>query len=126
MNIPENLKYTENHEWILVDDNTATIGITDFAQHELGDIVFVELPEIDSEYEKGDSFCVVESTKAASDVYAPLSGEVIEVNEDLEDNPEKINEDCYKEGWICRIELSDSDELDDLLDNDEYAKLIKE
>ena len=126
MNIPEDLKYTDQHEWVRVEDNRATIGITEFAAKELGDIVFVELPEADAEVDKSDAIGVVESTKAVSDVYAPLSGTVVEVNEELEDAPETINEDPYERGWICVIELSDASELEGLLDAKEYEKLIKE
>jgi len=126
MNIPEDLKYTDQHEWVRVEDNRATIGITEFAAKELGDIVFVEVPEVDAEVEKSDAIGVVESTKAVSDIYAPLSGTVAEVNEELEDAPETINEDPYERGWICVIELSDASEVEGLLDAKEYEKLIKE
>lgn len=126
MNIPEDLKYTEQHEWVRVEENRATIGITDFAQKELGDIVYVEAPEVDGEVEKSDAIGVVESTKAVSDIYAPVSGTIVEVNEELEDAPETINEDPYERGWICTIELSDPSELEGLMDAKEYEKLLKE
>lgn len=126
MNIPEELKYTEQHEWVRVEENRATIGITDFAQKELGDIVYVEVPEVDAEVEKSDAMGVVESTKAVSDFYAPVSGTVVEVNEELEDAPETVNEDPYERGWICVVELSDPSELDGLMDAKEYEKLLKE
>lgn len=126
MNIPEDLKYTEQHEWVRVEENRATIGITDFAQKELGDIVYVEAPEVDGEIEKSDAIGVVESTKAVSDIYAPVSGTIVEINEELEDAPETINEDPYERGWICVVELSDPSELEGLMDAKEYEKLLKE
>jgi glycine cleavage system H protein len=126
MNIPENLKYTKNHEWLLIDGKNVKIGITEFAQSELGEIVFVELPEVDDDIDKEDSFCVVESTKAASDVYAPVSGKVLTINEDLEDAPETINEDPYEKGWLCTLALSNESELEDLLTPADYKKIIKE
>lgn len=126
MNIPEDIKFTETHEWVRVEENRATIGVTDFAQKELGDIVYVETPDVDAEYDKGEAFGVVESTKAVNDIYSPLSGTIVEINEELEDAPELINEDPYERGWICVIELSDPSEVDNLLDPKDYEKLIKE
>ena len=126
MNIPEDIKFTETHEWVRIEENRATIGVTDFAQKELGDIVYVEAPDLDSEYEKGEAFGVVESTKAVNDIYAPVSGTVVEINEELEDAPELINEDPYERGWICVVELSDPSEVDHLLDPKDYEKLVKE
>jgi len=126
MNIPENLKYTKNHEWVLIDGNKAKIGITDFAQSELGEVVFVELPDVEDSFHKEDVLCTVESTKASSDVYAPISGTVIEVNELLDDSPETINESPYEEGWICVLELSDEDEIEELLSSSEYEEIVKE
>ena len=121
-NIPGNLKYTQSHEWVRDEgDGTVTIGITDHAQELLGDLVFVELPEIGTSLDAGDECAVVESVKAASDVYSPLSGEIAEVNEALADAPETINESAYEDGWIFRLALSDSDELDGLMDADAYA-----
>lgn len=124
--IPKELKYTESHEWVRVEDGVAVVGITDHAQHELGDIVFVELPETDAEYGAGEAAATVESVKAASDIYSPLSGRVVEVNEALEDSPELVNKSPYGDGWIFKIEISDPSELDALLDADAYAKHIGE
>jgi len=121
----EDLKYSKEHEWVKVDGNKAYIGITDHAQNSLGEIVFVELPETGTELSAGDVLGVVESVKAASDVYTPVSGVVTEVNEELEDSPEKINEEPY-ENWIAVVELSDMSELDMLLDADEYEEYCRE
>jgi glycine cleavage system H protein len=126
MEFPEDLKYTREHEWVLIDGSTATIGITDHAQHELGDVVFVELPAVGDRVEKTEAFGVVESTKAVSDVYAPLSGEVTEINDDLPDNPELINEDPYGDGWMIKIAVGDAPDLDDLLSAEEYRKFVEE
>mmetsp|Transcript_4991 Transcript_4991/g.7039 ORF Transcript_4991/g.7039 Transcript_4991/m.7039 type:complete len:158 (-) Transcript_4991:171-644(-) len=112
--------YTPAHEYCKVEGNIATVGITDFAQSALGDIVFVDLPEVDDEFEKGDSFGSVESVKAASDVYSPLSGTVTEVNEDLSDSPEKVNSDAEGDAWFIKLEISDESELDDLMSAEEY------
>ena len=120
-NIPADLKYMDSHEWVRVEaDGTVTIGITDFAQEQLGDVVFVELPEVDMEVEIGQEIAVVESVKAASDIYAPLSGKVIAVNEQLVDAPELTNEDSYGKAWFFKMELSNPDELDNLLDAEGY------
>ncbi len=126
MSLPENLKYTEEHEWADYDEanGVATIGITDFAQSELGDIVFVELPEVDDEISAGDTIGTIEAVKTVADVYAPLSGTVTEINESLDESPEVINEDPYKTGWIIKIKLSDAAELDKLLSADKYKELI--
>lgn len=126
MDFPEELKYTEEHEWIAIDEDIATIGISDFAQSQLGDVVFVELPEVGDELEAGKPFGVVESVKAVSDVYSPLSGEVVEINEELPDAPETLNTSPYEDGWLIKIRLSNPEELDDLLDADSYQELIKE
>ena len=127
MNTPENLKYTASHEWIDdLGDGHVRVGITDHAQEALGDLVYVELPTVDEDYGKGDDAAVVESVKAASDVYAPVSGTVVEVNEALEDEPEKINEDPYGEGWMFKVKLSESDELDELLDAEAYQGVLSE
>jgi glycine cleavage system H protein len=121
--VPSELKYTKSHEWVRVDDDgIATIGITDHAQEMLGDLVFVELPEVGAELGTGAECAVVESVKAASDVYSPVSGEVIEINEALAESPETINQDAYEEGWIFRVRLADPHELDALLDADSYAE----
>jgi glycine cleavage system H protein len=126
MEFPEDLKYTKQHEWVLIEAGTATVGITDYAQDQLGDIVFVELPAVGDKVSKEDAFGVVESVKAVSDIYAPLSGKVIEVNDDLPDDPEMLNEDPYGDGWIIRIELTDPAEIEDLLTSVEYEQYVAE
>ena len=119
--IPSELKYTKSHEWVRDEsDGTVTVGITDHAQELLGDLVFVELPEVGSEMSSEDAVCVVESVKAASDVYMPVSGEVVEVNEALADAPETINDSPYDDGWLIKVKMSNQDELEDLLDADSY------
>ena len=125
MEFPEEVKYTEEHEWVLVEGDLATIGITDFAQDQLGDVVFVELPEVGEELQIGKPFGVVESVKAVSDVYAPVSGEVIEVNDDLPDDPETINTSPYGDGWMLKIRMSNAMELNDLMDVDAYQAFIE-
>ncbi len=124
MNVPEELQYTKSHEWVRTEDDTATIGITDHAQEELGDIVYIELPEQGATFEAGDSFGTVESVKAVSDLYTPVGGEVVEVNEALGDSPEKINEDPYGEGWILEVRVSD--EGAGLLSATEYEQFLEE
>lgn len=127
MEFPEELKYTEEHEWVLLEENDiAVIGITDFAQDSLGDIVFVELPEVGSVIEAGKAFGVVESVKAVSDIYAPLSGEVLEINEELPDAPETINTSPYEDGWMVKIRLSHPEQVDELLTPEEYQALTEE
>lgn len=126
MEFPEDLKYSKEHEWVLVEGNVATVGITDYAQDQLGDIVFVELPAVGDKVSKEDAFGVVESVKAVSDIYAPVTGKVIEINDDLPDNPEILNEDPYGDGWIIKIEMSDPEELDDLLSSAEYEEYVAE
>ena len=123
MNVPDDLKYTKSHEWVRAEGDTATIGITDHAQDELGDVVFVELPAEGDSFDAGESFGSVESVKAVSDLYTPLGGEVVEVNSALEDAPEKINEDPYGEGWIVKLRTSDEA---DLLSPEEYEKVVEE
>ena len=118
------LKYTDTHEWLKLQGDTVKIGITDHAQSELTDIVFVELPEVGKEVEKGDELCVVESVKSVSELYAPVSGKIANVNRLLEESPETINGSPYDEGWLVEIELTDKAEIDDLLDADSYKKLI--
>ena len=121
---PEELKYVETHEWVREDgDGTVTVGITDYAQGALGDVVYVELPEVDSEVEMGDEVAVVESVKAASDIYAPLSGTITEVNESLEGNPELVNTYTYRDGWFFRLKLRDVEELSSLMDSESYTEL---
>jgi len=126
MEFPEDLKYSKEHEWVLVEGNVATIGITDYAQEQLGDIVFVELPAVGDKVSKEDAFGVVESVKAVSDIYAPVSGKVVEVNDDLPDNPEMLNEDPYGDGWIIKVEMNDPEELQDLLNATEYEEYVAE
>jgi glycine cleavage system H protein len=126
-NIPSELKYTETHEWVHKnDDGTVTIGITDHAQSLLGDLVFIELPELNSAYTIGDESGVVESVKAASDIYSPVTGEVVETNEALVNNPELVNSDPYGDGWLFRLKPDDLDELNELLSADEYKTSICE
>src|SRR5579875_298460 len=126
MEIPAGLKYSKEHEWVAAEDSVATIGITDFAQDQLGEIVFVELPGVGDKISKDDAFGVIESVKAASDIYAPISGTVVEVNQELPESPEIINEDPYGDGWLIKIKIGDTAELDDLLDSDEYEELVAE
>lgn len=121
MSYPDDLRYSKEHEWVRVDGSRATIGITSFAADELGDVVFVELPEVGVSLSQFGTFGVVESVKAVSDLYAPISGEVVEVNEDLRDSPELLNADAFGEGWIARVEVSDAAELDKLMDAAAYA-----
>lgn len=125
MSLPQDLKYSEDHEWIKVEGNTVTIGITDFAQSELGDIVFVELPEEGDDITSGDSFGSVESVKTVSELYAPVSGSIVAVNEELEDSPELVNESPYEGAWMLKVELSDESELDKLLDAAGYQAVIE-
>jgi len=122
--VRDELKYTDTHEWVKIDKDIAKVGITDHAQEELTDIVFVELPEKGKKVEKGDELCVVESVKSVSEIYAPLSGEIIEVNAELEDSPETVNEKPYDKGWLVEIKISNKSEIDDLLDSEEYKKNI--
>ena len=124
--VPSELKFLSSHEWVLVEDNIATIGISDHAQELLGDLVYVELPEVGSTIAAGDSVGVVESVKAASDTYAPVSGEVVEINEELEGAPDRINTDPYGDGWMYKVALEDPEEVGDLLDADAYAESIDE
>jgi glycine cleavage system H protein len=125
MKVAKGLFYSNDHEWIKVEGDLAYAGISDFAQHNLGDIVYVELPEVDDELEKGDAFSAVESVKAAADVYLPIGGKVVAVNEDLEDDPALINSDPY-ENWIIKIEMSDKSQLDELMTSEEYEKFLAE
>jgi len=124
MHIPEELKYTKDHEWARIDGDIATIGLTDYAQSELGDIVYVELPEVGLETKQMESFGTIEAVKAVSDLFAPLSGEVVEVNHNLADQPEIMNKDPYGDGWIIKIRYSNKAELDGLLDKAKYEELI--
>ncbi len=124
MNIPSDLKYTKDHEWIRLEGDVATVGITDFAQGELGDIVFVEVETEGETLDREETFGSVEAVKTVSDLFMPVSGEVTEFNEEIESSPELVNEDPYGKGWMVKIKLSDSSELDDLLDADAYKELI--
>ena len=124
-NIPEDLKYTDTHEWVKIkDEKTVVVGITDHAQKELTDIVFVELPAVGKEVKKGEEMCIVESIKSVSEIYAPVSGKITAVNKELEDAPEKINNSPYEEGWLVEIEIANKDELNSLLDAGAYKKLV--
>ena len=124
MNVPNDLKYTKDHEWVKIEGDTATVGVTDFAQGELGDIVYVEVETIDEELEREEVFGTVEAVKTVSDLFMPISGEVIEFNESLESNPEKVNEDPYGEGWMIKIKIADPSELEDLLSAEDYSSSI--
>jgi len=124
MNIPSELKYTKDHEWVKIEGDIAIIGITDFAQGELGDIVYVDVETLDETVEKDEVFGTVEAVKTVSDLFMPLTGEVIELNEDLEDNPEKVNSDPYGEGWMIKIKPSDPSETDNLLSADAYKEIV--
>ena len=124
MKIPEELRYTEEHEWVKLDGNVATVGITDFAQSELGDIVYLEIDTLDSEIDSNDVFGTVEAVKTVSDLFMPVNGKVIEVNSSLEDNPEVVNNDPYGDGWIIKIEVSNPSDIDALMNSEEYKNLI--
>ncbi|HLR74219.1 MAG TPA: glycine cleavage system protein GcvH [Virgibacillus sp.] len=126
MNLPKELLYSEEHEWVKKEDDKVRIGITDFAQSELGDIVFVELPEVGEELEADEPFGSVESVKTVSELYAPVSGKVVEVNEELEDSPEFVNESPYEKAWMIVVEVSDESEMDDLLSDEEYKEFVEE
>jgi glycine cleavage system H protein len=126
MNFPEDLLYTDEHEWARVeDDGSVTVGITDHAQDALGDVVYVEVPEVGASFGAGEDFGVVESVKTVSDLYAPVSGEIVAVNEELEDAPEMVNEEPYGGGWVVRIEPADDDELDALMDVEAYREFLE-
>ncbi|MFO7279466.1 MAG: glycine cleavage system protein GcvH [Thermoanaerobacterales bacterium] len=125
MDIPSELRYSPEHEWVLVEDGRARVGITDYAQDALGDIVFVDLPDVGTKVERGATVSEVESTKSVSEVYAPVGGTIVEVNADLADNPDRINDEPYGEGWMFVIELADPGELDELLDAEGYRALIE-
>ena len=125
MNIPEGYYFTKDHEFCKVDGDIAIIGISDYAQQQLGDITYVETPEVGDTLEAGDTFGTVEAVKAASDVFMPISGEIVEVNEELEDTPELVNEDSYDKGWIIKVKVSNVQELDALMKSDEYKSIIE-
>ena len=124
MNIPSELKYTKDHEWVIIDGDIATVGITDFAQGELGDIVYVEVETLDETLDREEVFGTVEAVKTVSDLFLPLTGEIVEFNESLEDEPEKVNADPYGEGWMIKIKFTDAAEIDDLLSAEDYKELI--
>ena len=124
MNIPEELKYTEEHEWVSIEDNVAVVGITDFAQGELGDIVYLEIDTLDSQIDSNEVFGTVEAVKTVSDLFMPITGKVIEVNPSLEDKPELVNEDPYGEGWIIKIHITEESQIDNLLSPSDYKNLI--
>lgn len=126
MELPSGLKYSREHEWVRVEGNIAVIGITDFAQSELGDVVYVELPEVGTEVEANNTFGVVESVKAVSDLFAPVTGIVVEANTTLEDEPELVNSEPYEDGWMIRVEMKDESELNDLLEADSYRAYTEE
>ncbi len=126
MEFPEDLKYTKEHEWVRVEGNRAIVGITEYAQGELGDVVYVELPEVDTEVEQNATFGQVESVKAVSDLYAPVSGTIVEVNESLDDEPELINSDPYEEGWMIVLDMSEPLEIEDLLTAEDYQAHISQ
>ncbi|MFN2261014.1 MAG: glycine cleavage system protein GcvH [Psychroflexus sp.] len=125
MKTPDNLKYTKDHEWLSIDGDTATIGITDFAQSELGDIVYVEVETVGETLDKDEVFGTVEAVKTVSDLYLPLSGEILEFNENLEDEPEQVNEDPYGEGWMVKVKISNQDEVNELMDAKAYKAHIE-
>ncbi len=124
MNVPENLKFTKDHEWVLIDGDIATVGITEFAQGELGDIVFVEIETEDEDLDKEEVFGTIEAVKTVSDLYMPVAGKVIEVNEELEDQPDLVNKEPYEGGWMIKIKVANPEELDQLLTADQYKALI--
>ncbi|WP_430817568.1 glycine cleavage system protein GcvH [Carboxylicivirga sp. RSCT41] len=124
MNVPENLKYTKDHEWVLIDGDVATIGITEFAQGELGDIVFVEIETEDEELDKEEVFGTIEAVKTVSDLYMPITGKVIEVNPELEDQPDLVNKEPFEGGWMIKVQIADTAELEDLLTAEQYKEVI--
>lgn len=125
MSVPANLRYADSHEWVKVEDDGVIVGVTDYAQSEMGDIVFAELPPVGAEYDKGEGMAVIESVKAVSDIYAPVGGTVIAVNEALVDSPELVNDDCYGEGWLVKLSLPEKAQLDELLSPEEYEAQIE-
>ena len=124
MNIPENLLYTDEHEWVKIDDNLATIGITDYAQGELGDIVFIEFPDLDLTFNKGESIGTIEAVKTVADIYMPISGKIVELNELLNDTPETVNNDPFINGWMLKIKIEDMDEASTLMVSEKYNTFI--
>lgn len=125
LNLPEDIKYTDDHEWAKKENGLITIGINDYAQDQLGEIVFVEMPETGDTFSKGDEFGSVESVKAVSEMYIPVSGEIVEINEELEDAPELVNEECYDQGWIIKVKPDNPQEFDSLMDKEAYFEMLK-
>ena len=125
MEFPNGVLFTDQHEYAKVENGVAQIGVSDYAQEQLGDITYIELPQVGDTVSKGSSIAVIEAVKAASDLYAPVSGEIVEVNQDLEDNPELVNKDCYGQGWILKIKMSDESELSGLMDTEAYKKHVE-
>lgn len=126
MDVPKELRYSAEHEWVVVEDGIARVGITDYAQDQLGDVVYVELPEVETAVQKEEPFGVIESVKAVSDLFSPMSGTVVEVNIDLPSSPEMVNDDPYGDAWMIRIQVSEPDELEDLMDAEEYAAFVEQ
>ena len=124
MNVPKDLLFTDEHEWVKIDDNIATIGITDYAQGELGDIVFIEFPSLNSNYNKGESMGTIEAVKTVADIFMPISGQIIELNDVLNDNPETVNNNPFNDGWILKLQIKDMGEVSDLMDSKKYLSLI--
>ena len=126
MNIPDNLRYTKEHEWISLDGNVVTVGVTDYAQEQLGDIVYIEFPKEGELVTSGETFGVLESVKAVSDCYTPVTGKIVEVNEPIADTPETVNEDCYGEGWLIKVELDNTSEMNAFMDAEAYKAFVEE
>ena len=124
MNVPKDLLFTDEHEWVKIDDNIATIGITDYAQGELGDIVFIEFPSLNSNYNKGESMGTIEAVKTVADIFMPISGQIIELNDVLNDNPETVNNNPFNDGWILKLQIKDMGEVSDLMDSKKYRTFI--
>ena len=124
MNVPKDLLFTDEHEWVKIDDNIATIGITDYAQRELGDIVFIELPSLNSNYNKGESMGTIEAVKTVADIFMPISGQIIELNDVLNNNPETVNNNPFNDGWILKLQIKDMGEVSDLMDSKKYKTFI--
>lgn len=124
MNVPKDLLFTDEHEWVKIDDNIATIGITDYAQGELGDIVFIEFPSLNSNYNKGESMGTIEAVKTVADIFMPISGQIIELNDVLNDNPETVNNNPFNDGWILKLQIKDMGEVSDLMDSKKYKTFI--
>tara|TARA_Y100000590_G_C15517398_1_gene937948 strand:+ start:622 stop:1005 length:384 start_codon:yes stop_codon:yes gene_type:complete len=124
VNVPKDLLFTDEHEWVKIDDNIATIGITDYAQEELGDIVFIEFPSLNSNYNKGESMGTIEAVKTVADIFMPISGQIIELNDVLNDNPETVNNNPFNDGWILKLQIKDMGEVSDLMDSKKYKTFI--